>query len=93
MCNAQTCSSSLYCAPSSSASTTSSIGQCLCDSSSTSGTNCAVKVQYDLTDWTSWNSCSVNCDSGKVKFLVNKGRYRISIQIWLPTFPSWLQRY
>ncbi len=60
MCDDQRCANSLYCSPQ----VTSSNGQCVCDSSSTWGASCANKVQFDLSEWSGWNSCTVNCDTG-----------------------------
>jgi hypothetical protein len=66
MCDAQSCSNSLYCSPQST-----TAGQCLCDSSTTWGSNCANKIQFDLSEWSAWNTCSVGCDSGKLKSSIN----------------------
>lgn len=59
-CDLQACSKSLYCSPLNDT----QIGNCLCDTVTTTGKSCANKVKYEFSEWSTWSACSVACDGG-----------------------------
>ena len=81
-CNLMVCSSSLYCA------SNSNLNKCLSDPET--------KVKYELSDWSSWTSCSQACSGGfrdRIKKCLKKYLKNETIETEIVEGADWLCNY